>query len=85
MFFHKAFRGELGELLRLANDAVAASNESDKRRRETAVVELRRRLEFFRTVFRYHCAAEDEVYFAFFPLLIFVFFFRCNCLDEIGR
>ncbi|XP_056683981.1 zinc finger protein BRUTUS-like At1g18910 isoform X2 [Spinacia oleracea] len=63
VFFHKAFRGELGELLRLANDAVAASNESDKRRRETAVVELRRRLEFFRTVFRYHCAAEDEVIF----------------------
>ncbi|XP_021761695.1 zinc finger protein BRUTUS-like At1g18910 isoform X1 [Chenopodium quinoa] len=66
VFFHKAFRGELGELVRIAEDAVSPAgdgDECDKRRRKTAAVELRRRLEFFRTVFWYHCAAEDEVIF----------------------
>ena len=60
VFFHKAFRGELDVLRRLASDA-AAADETDDNRRKIAAVELRRRLEFFRSVFRYHCAAEDEV------------------------
>ncbi|XP_057516659.1 zinc finger protein BRUTUS-like At1g74770 isoform X2 [Amaranthus tricolor] len=62
VFFHKAFRGELDVLRRLASDA-AAADETDDNRRKVAAVELRRRLEFFRSVFRYHCAAEDEVIF----------------------
>ncbi|KAJ8452371.1 hypothetical protein Cgig2_006176 [Carnegiea gigantea] len=59
VFLHKAVRAELEELRRLAADAVVGG----ARRREVVVAELRRRLEFLKSVYSYHCAAEDEVIF----------------------
>ncbi|XP_057251192.1 zinc finger protein BRUTUS-like At1g18910 isoform X2 [Beta vulgaris subsp. vulgaris] len=67
VFLHKAFRGELNQLRRAASDAADEfAAEKNECRRKMAAVEIRKRLEFFRSVFRYHCAAEDEV----FPLLM---------------
>lgn len=53
---HKAFRGELAALHRVAAEAAEAGNVSRE-----LVVDLGQRLEFLRLVYNYHCAAEDEV------------------------
>lgn len=67
VFLHKAFRGELNQLRRAASDAADEfAAEKNECRRKMAAVEIRKRLEFFRSVFRYHCAAEDEVTFFLF-------------------
>lgn len=56
VFFHKALREELAELRRLAAaEAVCRSGNDD------LVVEIRRRFEFLKIFYQYHCAAEDEV------------------------
>jgi len=59
VFLHKAVRAELEELRRLVADAVGGG----ARRWELVVAELQRRLEFLKSVYSYHCAAEDEVLF----------------------
>ncbi|XP_010533417.1 PREDICTED: uncharacterized protein LOC104809216 isoform X2 [Tarenaya hassleriana] len=58
VYFHKAFRAQLAELRRLAVDAA----EKGTGGRDLAA-ELRGRFEFLKLVYKYHCAAEDEVVF----------------------
>ncbi|KAL7098679.1 hypothetical protein ACP275_09G033300 [Erythranthe tilingii] len=55
---HKAFRGELSSLHRAAAEAAVGGAVGRE-----LVVDLRRRLEFLKLVFNYHCSAEDEVIF----------------------
>lgn len=59
--FHKALRSELSQLRRAATEEA----ESGSHGREL-VLELRRRFEFLKLVYKYHSATEDEVVF-FFP------------------
>lgn len=59
VLLHKAVRKELEELRRVATNAA----EIEAHGRKLTVVELRRRFEFLRSVYVYHCAAEDEVIF----------------------
>ncbi|EOA34392.1 hypothetical protein CARUB_v10021919mg [Capsella rubella] len=59
VYFHKAFRAQLVELRRFATDAAEANNSS----RDLAV-ELSRKFEFLKLVYKYHSAAEDEVIFS---------------------
>ncbi|XVF09170.1 hypothetical protein REPUB_Repub07fG0068500 [Reevesia pubescens] len=59
--FHTAVRAELAELRRVAV-AAAADGKSESHSREFAV-ELSGRFEFLKLVYKYHCAAEDEVVF----------------------
>ncbi|OMO57245.1 Zinc finger, RING-type [Corchorus olitorius] len=61
VYFHNAIRAELSELRRVAL-AAAAEAKSVSEAREF-VVELSRRFEFLNLVYKYHCAAEDEVVF----------------------
>ncbi|XP_028092839.1 zinc finger protein BRUTUS-like At1g18910 isoform X1 [Camellia sinensis] len=59
LFFHKGLQAELAELRRLA---VEASERSSGGGRDL-IVELRGRFEFLKFVYKYHCAAEDEIIF----------------------
>lgn len=60
--FHKALRSELSQLRRAATEEA----ESGSHGREL-VLELRRRFEFLKLVYKYHSATEDEVvFFSFF-------------------
>lgn len=59
VYFHTAIRAEIAELRRVAVSA-AADEKSESHLREF-VLELSRRFEFFKLVYKYHCAAEDEV------------------------
>ncbi|KAK4805084.1 hypothetical protein SAY86_004901 [Trapa natans] len=52
VFFHKAFRGELVHLRRLAEDS-----------RPGASLKLRERFGFLKLAYEYHCAVEDKVIF----------------------
>ncbi|XVF54236.1 hypothetical protein PTKIN_Ptkin05aG0164300 [Pterospermum kingtungense] len=61
VYFHTAIRAEIAELRRVAISA-AADEKSESQLREL-VVELSRRFEFLKLVYKYHCAAEDEVVF----------------------
>ncbi|XVF12013.1 hypothetical protein REPUB_Repub08aG0078000 [Reevesia pubescens] len=61
IYFHTAIRAELAELRRVAV-AAAADGKSDSHLREFRA-ELSRRFEFLKLVYKYHCAAEDEVVF----------------------
>ncbi|VVA91823.1 unnamed protein product [Arabis nemorensis] len=56
VYFHKAFRAQLAELHRLAGDVVWTGSD--------LAVELRRKFDFFKLVYKYHSAAEDEVIFS---------------------
>lgn len=56
--FHKAFRGELCELKKLAVEAVEISGGGERRLLVNAIF---KRFQFFKLVYQYHCAAEDEV------------------------
>lgn len=53
VYFHKAFRAQLTELQCLAGDTVRSGFD--------LAVELRRKFEFLKLVYKYHSAAEDEV------------------------
>lgn len=55
-YFHKAQSAELVELHRLAVTAL----ERGFHEREL-ILELQRRFEFLKVVYKYHCAVEDEV------------------------
>lgn len=59
--FHKALRLELAQLRRAAVKASEVA-ESGSHGREL-VLELRRRFEFLKLVYKYHSATEDEVVF----------------------
>ncbi|XP_022768172.1 zinc finger protein BRUTUS-like At1g74770 [Durio zibethinus] len=61
VYFHFAIRAELAELRRVAV-AAAADEKSESHSREL-VVELSGRFQFLKLVYKYHCAAEDEVVF----------------------
>lgn len=54
--FHKALRADLADLRRMA--VVALERVSYDRE---LILELHRRLEFVRLVYKYHCSTEDEV------------------------
>ncbi|CAH8391101.1 unnamed protein product [Eruca vesicaria subsp. sativa] len=56
VYFHKAFRAQLAELHRLAGDRVKTGS--------YLAVELRRKFDFLKLVYKYHSAAEDEVIFS---------------------
>ena len=56
VYFHKALEAELAELRRMAEEA--AERGSDSRE---LVGDLRRRLDFLKVVYKYHCTTEDEV------------------------
>ncbi|KAH9608672.1 hypothetical protein KSS87_021889 [Heliosperma pusillum] len=62
VLLHTAFRRELKDLKRVVEEIGGAwrTRISD---RELMVVELMRRVEFFRSVYKYHCVAEAEVIF----------------------
>ncbi|XVE54866.1 hypothetical protein DITRI_Ditri03aG0117000 [Diplodiscus trichospermus] len=62
VYFHTAIRAELAELRRAAV-AVAATDENRESYSRELVVDLSRRFEFLKLVYKYHCAAEDEVVF----------------------
>lgn len=70
VYFHKALRAEFTELRRIAVEASESCSHG-----EGLVIELRRRFEFLKLFYKYHSAAEDEV---FFILLIF-HFSQCVC------
>lgn len=53
VYFHKAFRAQLAELHRLAGDRVKTGS--------YLAVELRRKFDYLKLVYKYHSAAEDEV------------------------
>lgn len=55
VYFHKAFRAQLAELQCLAGDTVRSGSD--------LAVELRRKFDFLKLVYKYHSAAEDEVRF----------------------
>ncbi|XP_010416333.1 PREDICTED: uncharacterized protein LOC104702205 [Camelina sativa] len=59
VYCHKAFRAQLVDLRCLATDAA----ETDSFSREDLAVELRRKFEFLKLIYKYHSAAEDEVIF----------------------
>ncbi|CAM8984233.1 unnamed protein product [Rhodiola kirilowii] len=59
--FHKAFRGELSELKKLAVEVVESGGGGGGR--GVVVNAILRRFEFLKVVYQYHCAAEDEVIF----------------------
>lgn len=56
--FHKAFRGELSELKQLAVEALEIGGGGGRLPLVNAIF---KRLQFFKLVYQYHCAAEDEV------------------------
>ncbi|CAA7013653.1 unnamed protein product [Microthlaspi erraticum] len=56
VYFHKAFRAQLAELQCLAGDTVREGSD--------LAVELRRKFDFLKLVYKYHSAAEDEVIFS---------------------
>ncbi|XP_013664416.1 zinc finger protein BRUTUS-like At1g18910 [Brassica napus] len=56
VYFHKAFRAQLAELHRLAGDRVKTGS--------YLAVELRRKFDYLKLVYKYHSAAEDEVIFS---------------------
>lgn len=56
VYFHKAQRAELVELHRLAVTALERGFHDRK-----LILELQRRFEFLKVVYKYHCVAEDEV------------------------
>ncbi|KAH9775849.1 zinc finger protein BRUTUS-like [Citrus sinensis] len=58
VYFHKAQRAELVELHRLAVTALERGFHDRK-----LILELQRRFEFLKVVYKYHCVAEDEVIF----------------------
>ena len=58
VYFHKAFRSEVADLLRLVSDALERGH-----RTRCFVFELLRRFEFLKLACKYHCAAEDEIIF----------------------
>ncbi|KAG7659586.1 Zinc finger CHY-type [Arabidopsis suecica] len=58
VYCHKAFRAQLVELRRFATDAAEADSFSGD-----LAVELSRKFEFLKLVYKYHSAAEDEVIF----------------------
>lgn len=53
---HKAVETELAQIRRVAVEALDSSTGGDQ-----VVDELCRRLHFLKIVYKYHCAAEDEV------------------------
>lgn len=56
--FHKALRTELAEVRRLSLSALeSGSHDHD------LILDLRRRFEFLKLAYKYHCSAEDEVIF----------------------
>lgn len=55
VYFHKAFRAQLAELQCLAGDTFRSGSD--------LAVELRRKFDFLKVVYKYHSAAEDEVRF----------------------
>ncbi|KAK9669313.1 hypothetical protein RND81_13G122900 [Saponaria officinalis] len=60
VLLHKAFRRELTELRRVVVEAGGACGARGGEV-EVVLVEVKSRLEFFRSVYRHHCAAEAEV------------------------
>lgn len=58
VYCHKAFRAQLVDLRRFATDAAEADSFSGD-----LAVELSRKFEFLKLVYKYHSAAEDEVRF----------------------
>lgn len=56
VYFHKALRAELVELRRLAITTLERGYHDHE-----LILELQRRFEFLKLVYKYHCAAEDEV------------------------
>ncbi|KAK2965932.1 hypothetical protein RJ640_005348 [Escallonia rubra] len=58
VLFHRAFREELLELSRIAAEAAESGFLCGD-----VVLDLRRRFEFLKVVYEYHCTAEDEVIF----------------------
>lgn len=60
VYFHKALGAELNQLHRLAGKL----GESVSDRRREMIAEFRRRFEFLKILYKYHCTAEDEVVFA---------------------
>lgn len=67
VYFHKAFRAQLVELRRFASDASEADSFSGD-----VAVELCRKFDFLKLIYKYHSAAEDEV--RFYQFLSFFFF-----------
>lgn len=56
--FHKALRTELAEVRRLSLSALeSGSHDHD------LILDIRRRFEFLKLAYKYHCSAEDEVIF----------------------
>ena len=58
VFFHKALSAELTELRRVA---AAESGRHGGSGNGNLIIEIRRRFEFLKILYKYHCAAEDEV------------------------
>ncbi|KAF9618170.1 hypothetical protein IFM89_000639 [Coptis chinensis] len=57
--FHKAFHAELGEIYRyISSDSFDVSSTG-----HGEILDIRNRFEFLKLVYRYHCAAEDEIVF----------------------
>ena len=79
VYFHTAIRAELAELRRVA--VVAAAGEKSESHSRELVVELSRRFEFLKLVYKYHCAAEDEVSSDF----AFLFCLGCQEMKERKR
>ncbi|KAK9684629.1 hypothetical protein RND81_10G221300 [Saponaria officinalis] len=60
VLLHAAFRRELKALKRVVGEAAGACGTHDRRLK---IVELKSRVEFLRSVYKYHCVAEAEVIF----------------------
>ncbi|PSR89630.1 Zinc finger protein BRUTUS-like [Actinidia chinensis var. chinensis] len=58
VYFHKALQAELAELRRVAEEAAERGSGGRE-----LIGDLRRRLEFLKVVYKYHCTTEDEVIF----------------------
>ncbi|XP_052182286.1 zinc finger protein BRUTUS-like At1g74770 isoform X2 [Diospyros lotus] len=58
VYFHKAFRAELADLHRMALAALERGSGS-----RDLILDLRGRFEFFKLVYKYHTAAEDQLIF----------------------
>ena len=56
VYFHKALQAELAELRRVAEEAATRGSGGCE-----LIGDLRRRLEFLKVVYKYHCTTEDEV------------------------
>lgn len=56
VYFHKALRAELADLRRMAVTALERVSYDRE-----LILELHRRFEFLKLVYKYHCATEDEV------------------------